>query len=445
VERTPDPPAGASGPVTTRERRQDLVVAACFLVAGVASLVMSTSMGVLAVEGAAPLPEQVLWVAVVVLPLAVRRRIPVVVAVVVATAFIAAQVRGTGEGIVVSVALYAALYTVGARVPDRRLATAVRALVVVAMFAWLFIALFRTAWGEAVQPGPVEQVGPLPPMTASVLYSVVFNAVYFAAAWAFGNAAWRADRQRVELARALSDLEASREENARRAVQDERVRIARELHDVVAHHVSVMGVQAGAARRVLDTDPVGGLDAARGAIRAVEGSSRTAVGEMRRLLGVLRSADDGGPAAPGVGGGAEGGPTPPAPDLSGLPGLVASVASTSALDAAFEAVGERREVPPSTQVSVYRVVQEALTNVVKHAAARTVRVRLRYLPEELEVEVLDDGRGAREGRGVRADGSGMGLRGMAERVALHEGALDVGARPGGGFRVRARFPLEGAR
>jgi signal transduction histidine kinase len=214
------------------------------------------------------------------------------------------------------------------------------------------------------------------------------------------------------------DLRRSQAENARQAVIAERVRIARDLHDVIAHHVSVMGVQASAARRVLHTDP----GVASEALAAVESTARTAIDELSGLLGVLRETDG--------------------PDEATLPGLeqvARLVDETRAMGLAVEyaVYGEPRPVPDAIALSAYRIVQEALTNTVKHAAATAAEVRLRYLDQALEVEVNDDGRGA-VGPAV---GTGLGLVGMRERVGVHGGHLEVGPRRGGGFQVRARLPL----
>jgi signal transduction histidine kinase len=207
----------------------------------------------------------------------------------------------------------------------------------------------------------------------------------------------------------------------------ERVRIARDLHDVVAHHVSVMGVQAAAARRVLDTDPV----VARQALAAVESTARTAIDELNGLLGMLR-ADNDQPVGQQR--------TPPdshrrTPGVEQLDRLVDETRAAG-LPVTYEVFGAPRPVPDAVALSAYRVVQEALTNTVKHAAATSADVRVRYLEQSLEVEINDDGRGP-----AGPTGSGFGLVGMRERVAVHGGQLEVGPRRGGGFQVRAHFPL----
>ncbi len=453
-------PADEQSVMTGRQQRVDVAVALVLAAAGVLSLVVVRDAGVPQPSWAPTTPEQVAWVVALALPLALRRRWPVTVLVVVGALFIAQQARGVFEPYVTSITLYLALYTVGARCADRRLATVARAVVVVAMFSWLGISLSLTAWSEVTAPSEAPEgsspVGLLPPRTAAVLLSIAYNAVYFAAVWVFGNLAWRARRQQDELAATNEALRRSRDENARRAVLAERVRIARELHDVVASHVSVMGVQAGAARRVMDTD----AGAARSALRSVEDAGRTAVAEMHQLVGVLRDDDAGPDGPPRDGRSSDGGssdvgaptPEPPAPVLGAIPALVERVRATGAA-ADYEEVGKPGPVPAAVGVSAYRVVQEALTTVVRHAGARTVSVRLRHLPGAVEVEVVDDGRGAAPSipdAGERGDppaargAGGVGLVGMAERVALHDGLLDAGPRPQGGFRVRARFPVRDA-
>ena len=202
---------------------------------------------------------------------------------------------------------------------------------------------------------------------------------------------------------------------------EERVRIARELHDVVAHHVSVMGVQAAGARRVMDRDP----ERAAEALSSIEHSSRRAVAELHRLLGFLRRAGDSDELAP-------------QPSLAQLGDLVDD-AHEADLTVRLTISGDARPLSPTLEVSAYRIIQEALTNVRKHSQASTGYVGLHYRPTELEVEILDDGPVA-EGDEA-GGGTGHGLIGMRERAALHGGHLCADPRPGGGFAVHAVFPL----
>ena len=217
-------------------------------------------------------------------------------------------------------------------------------------------------------------------------------------------------------------LEREREDNARLAVALERGRIAREMHDVVAHNVSVVVVQAAAAERLLETDP----ERARQAMRDVATTGRQALTEMRRLLGVLRddaASDDMGP-QPGVA------------ELRAL----ADTVEDAGLQVELSVQGEERALPASAALSVYRIVQEALTNSLRHAGPARARVILRYLPDALEVQVSDNGSG---GSAAPADHSGHGLIGMRERVALFGGELTAGPRPEGGYAVVARIPTGG--
>jgi signal transduction histidine kinase len=253
----------------------------------------------------------------------------------------------------------------------------------------------------------------------------VFIPGLMAIAWLAGlTLRERAVREAEAQERAIR-AEREREENARRAVFEERVRIARELHDVVAHHVSMMGVQAGAARMVIDRDRA----KARDALTAIEASSRQAVDELHRLLGFLRQAGDADDLAP-------------SPGVSLLPRLAAGM-SDSELAVEVSVEGTERPLPPTVDVSAYRIVQEALTNTLKHAQASRADVRLCYRPGEVEVEIIDNGLGA---AGHSAGGGGLGLIGMRERAALHGGRLMAAPEPGGGFAVRVNLPTpDGAR
>jgi signal transduction histidine kinase len=242
----------------------------------------------------------------------------------------------------------------------------------------------------------------------------------FGVAWLAGLVLRERSAQAASAEGRVLEAERKREENARQAVFTERVRIARELHDVVAHHVSMMGVQAGAARLVLDRDP----GKAKDALAAIEESSRQAVAELHRLLGFLRQDGDEDGLAP-------------QPGVGQLERLVASMSDTElGVDIIVE--GDVRPLPQMVDVSAYRIVQEALTNTLKHARASHASVHLRYWPDELEVEVVDDGWGAGNGKAHRI--GGLGVVGMRERAALHGGRLSVGAAPGGGFAVRVRLP-----
>ena len=239
--------------------------------------------------------------------------------------------------------------------------------------------------------------------------NIVFVPGLMAVAW-FAGIAMRDRARQAEAAQERAiHAEREREESARRAVFEERVRIARELHDVVAHHVSMMGVQAGAARMVIDRDRAKAKDA----LTAIEASSRQAVDELHRLLGFLRQAGDADDLAP-------------SPGVSQLPVLAAGM-SESDLAVGIDVEGEERPLPPTVDVSVYRIVQEALTNTLKHSGASRADVRVRYRPGELEVEIVDDGGGDAGAR--RPSGSGGGPRAHRHARARRASRRSARSRP----------------
>ncbi|MGZ4352878.1 MAG: sensor histidine kinase [Gaiellaceae bacterium] len=237
-----------------------------------------------------------------------------------------------------------------------------------------------------------------------------------------GTALHTRAQQTAALEERAALLERRRREEARVAVAEERARIARELHDVVAHSVSVMTVQAGAVRRLLGPEQ----EREREALETVERTGREALAEMRRLLGVLRETEDGAALEP-------------QPGLDQIDRLLER-ARTAGLPVELSVEGERRPLAPGVDLNAYRIVQEALTNALKHTSGATAEVRLRYEGDRLELEVANDGTAVLSG-----DGSGHGLVGMRERVHVCGGRLEAGPRPEGGFLVRATLPVESAR
>lgn len=212
-----------------------------------------------------------------------------------------------------------------------------------------------------------------------------------------------------------------REIATREAVAAERAAIARELHDVVAHHMSVMVVQAGAARAMSGSDPAATAEA----LRQIEASGRTGLAEMRRLLEVLKAEEDGNGRAP-------------QPGLARIDELLDAMrASGLPVEAVVE--GSPQPLPPGVDLSAYRIVQEGLTNALRHAGGASARVVVRYESDAVELEIADDGPGPPED--PEASG-GHGLIGMRERIRLFGGELEAGPRPGGGFLLRARLPSE---
>jgi signal transduction histidine kinase len=215
--------------------------------------------------------------------------------------------------------------------------------------------------------------------------------------------------------------ERTRAEEARRRAGEERMRIARELHDVLAHNISLINVQAGVALHLMDEQP----GQSRSALQAIKQASNDALGELRSVLDVLRQGDE----AP---------PRSPASGLAHLDSLVAGAGATG-LEVRTRVEGTPRPLPAGTDLAAYRIVQESLTNVTRHAGPASATVLVRYGPDDLTVRVDDDGRGPVAATGP---GNGNGIRGMRERVAALGGELTTGPRPGGGFRVQARLPID---
>jgi signal transduction histidine kinase len=269
------------------------------------------------------------------------------------------------------------------------------------------------------------------PITVAVIVNngphpgrVIPELAVFAIAWVVGDNMRTRRAYLAELEARAARLEREREEKAERAVIDERTRIARELHDVIAHNVSVMVVQASAGEQVFDEDP----ERARESLAAVSSTGRAALTELRRLLGVIRAEDERG-----------GEPSyTPQPGIEYLDELVGQVREAG-LPVELSVIGEPRQLPEGVGLCAYRIVQEALTNTLKHAHASTARVNVRYVADALELQVVDDGRGS---SAVNGETGGHGLIGMRERVALFGGELTASARGGHGYEIRARLPLE---
>ncbi|GAA1725201.1 hypothetical protein GCM10009809_21220 [Isoptericola hypogeus] len=507
-ERVPaDPP---------RAYRNDLWLGAAFVVVALVGTELGRSIGFFEDE---PAPTWLLYVlaAAGAAPLGWRRRFPLVVLSVVYLHFLVVGLTVPMVTVLapLQVVYFVALFSAVAWARDRQAMTLVVGGALLAMFGWL---AWQFAVGAGVE-GIVEQMGLggerpglVSPVVAYTAYNWLVNVAYFYGAVVAGQLMWHAARRREQLAAQAETIERQTAELQRRAVVSERLRIARELHDVVAHHVSVIGIQAAAARRLLARDP----DAAAVPLATIEGESREAVTQMRGLLGTLRGVDDGGAGEGGAGrrgageggageagagrqgageggageagagrqgageggageagagrqgageGGAGGDAVPhraPEPGLADIPALAGAagggrpgVGLDVGLDVEVRVVedpdGAAAGVPGPVGLSLYRTVQEALSNVRKHSTARraSVVVRVDRRPAQpgspdadrfrygyAEVEVLDDGR-PRPG----SSGTGMGLLGIRERVATHGGAADVGPRVTGGYRVRVRLPL----
>ena len=340
-------------------------------------------------QGQAPLDATAYALAVLVYaPLVFRVRAPVVVLALVQTAWVVYISLGNWP-VVCSFAPMLAVYTV---------ASLCRVRVSVPCAASM-----GAIW---IYAGTVSDVHAWPTVLGE---AVVFPAIL----WRFGVIARHAN----ELARQLREEQAER---ARREVAEERGRIARELHDVVAHHMSVVSVHTGLARFVFDTDP----ETARAALDTIDATGSEALEELRRMLVMLR-ADD------------EGGPREPMPGLARLDEMAERVRA-GGVPVTVIVEGTPRPLAPGVDLCAYRVVQEALTNVLRHAFGARAEIRLIYAPSQVTVSVTDDGQGVLSDR-VRTDG-GHGLIGMRERAKLYGGQIDIGPQDRGGFAVRLTLP-----
>jgi signal transduction histidine kinase len=353
---------------------------------------------------AEPLWAGIVATLLVFLPLGLRRRFPLAVLATVAAASLVLELAlgnpadAKQYSFEVFVAWLVVAYSTATHTDGRRSRIAVL-IGAATLIAWL-------AWSYAA--GADDQ-------------NTVPSAFFAAVAWLAG----RAMRRRQQLVELLGDraeqLEREREERVRAMVADERGRIARELHDVVAHSVSVMVVQAQAGPRLGDREQ------ATAAFEAIAASGREALVELRRLLGILRTDDE----QLAIG---------PQPGLASLAGLIEQMGEAG-LAVELRIEGEQVPLPPGVDLSAYRIVQEALTNTLRHAGHARARVEVHYRPGGVELEIADDGLGAP----TTVNGSGHGLIGMRERTALYGGSLDAGPRPGGGFAVRAQLPLPRSR
>ena len=389
----------------------------------------------------------VAWIVLMTLPLALRRVQPEAVTLVIATVFIVGAYQFVPEALFSNIAMFIAMYSLGAWGRSRLRANVVRGIVVVGMFAWLFSALLQSSGyyslsGSTFERAPADAWIPAP--VAAGLISIITNLLYFGGAWYFGDRAWASARDRCALETRTAELATERERVAEQAVTIERVRIARELHDVVAHHVSVMGVHAGAARRVLARD----AGKAATSLGIVEDNARSAIEELHRMLVALRQEDDGSGSAGHDGAADDPTRTASTRGVGQLPELVAD-ACGAGLAVEYDVIGTPRPLTPTVDLIVYRVAQESLTNVRKHAGTGArVDLRLRYLADRVEVEVSDGGpagAAASAAAGpVRNGPGGLGQRGMRERVAAVGGSIEIGPKARGGYLVRASVPTSPA-
>ncbi|HEX3751789.1 MAG TPA: histidine kinase [Streptosporangiaceae bacterium] len=411
---TPGDPPRVRPPLTARLRRSHWIVIDC-LAAVLALLVLGGTSGLAYHRSVRSVPELVLLIILASLaaaPVAVRRIWPMVAFGAVLALYLALGLLSPISGVIIAFPTAYVLYTVA--VTYRRQVSA--AALIVALAVESLVAVLGKIAGSALIP-----LG---------LVLIVL--------WTFGSMA----RQRRLYASGLQQQAASQ------AVAEERLRIARELHDVVAHSMAVIAVQAGFGQYVIDSQP----EQAREALGAIQGTSRDALDEMRRMLAVLRQPDapavdavtDGSPGSPGSPGAsaaegspaAPGAPLRPADGLADLRRLITRVGHAG-VHVALQVIGQPVDVPASVDLSAFRIIQESLTNVVKHAATPDCTVRLEYREHELSLEILDEG----DTTAPPGPGTGHGLIGMRERVLLCGGEFSAGPRPGHGFRVAATLPL----
>ena len=379
----------------------DGTIAALFVVLGLASVGGRGT--VPRADYSSPDAFSVLLVLATSVPYAFRRRAPLTVLLVTSTAVTLLVALGYNQGVTPTFLLLGAV-TVGASCSTR---TTIFAAAAVTVALVLLLAIDAPGFNGGTFFGEIA---------------------VFAAMFLIGiNLRIRKARVTALEERALA-VEREKEEEARRAVADERLHIARELHDVVAHSMGVIAVQASVGEHVIDDRP----EEAKQALHAISEVSRSTLAEIRRMLGVLRESDDEEPGAA----------YSPAPGLDELDRLVHELDDAGVpVDVTYE--GPRVDLPLGVDLTAYRIVQEALTNVLKHAGRAHVSVLVSYEPGVLALEIVDDGRGV-NGRSELSPHGGHGLVGMRERLALYGGELQAGRRRGGGFEVKARIPLEQA-
>ena len=422
---------------TRDELRRDVIGVLIFALVSAFALELTRGFGMVEDDNH-PVWVQHAVLALMIVPLVLRRKYPILVMLAMSALFIGLSLLSPLVSLQLSyqVAYFASLYSAIAWAKDRRMLWLGIAVVVAAMTLWLILALTvaNTFDGVLAQSAdnPDFGGGILDPLASVALYNFLVNFAYFGGAILAGLTSWRNALQRTQLAEQSAKITRQADELARRAVVEERLRIARELHDVVAHHVSVIGVQAGAARRVIDKRP----DVAVESLRTIEQASRQAVTDMRNLLGVLRSEsaelgdtdDDGGRR-----------PEPGLDDLEELARQHQELGLTVQFGTVEDIPGALAEVSAPLALSLFRTAQESLANVRRHstagAAVMTLRTGLVGDQRWVELETVDNGMP----RPTSERGSGFGLQGIRERVALHRGTAEIGPRSDGGWRVRARF------
>lgn len=363
----------------------------------------------------------------VTLPLIWRRRYPSQMAWIQAVAFVTAQVFSILEPGVTQIIMFMGVYSVGAWQSNRKAAFVSRLLLCLGIFVYMFVSMI-------IQFGAIGNMTVLQFAAASAV-SFLTNIAFFGGAWLFGNRTWKQRRLLEDLRTANAEVRSQEQQLTSQALDLERVRIARELHDGIAHHITGVGIHAAAARRSLEKNP----DKARESLKTIESSTRETVEELRALVYTLRDTDNAGTDELTTKGN---------PSLGDIPELI-DLARRSGQQVQANTIGEPRPLTPITEMSIYRVIQESLTNCRRYAGSLAeVDVRLRYGTANLEIEISDSrSLGAHHeaprletDSSARQTGLGLGIVGMRERMSALGGSLEAGPKSRGGWLVRAQIP-----
>ena len=439
-------PEGWVRPKPTRtELRTDIVLGLILATAMALNEWSANAAGVYGDVGGSALWARIAYPCAAVILISVRRRAPIAALAVSTVVFIGGFFVSYHELFFTQMLYFVVFYSCGAWNRHRNIGAWARLLVACGTIAWVMVGVVASV----VMNDPVD----LPTSTvdntgAYAVFTVLANFTYYIGAYVLGNIDYVRTGHAALAAEQARVLREQRTKLADQAVKLDRVRIARELHDAVAHHVSLMGLQAAVARRSL---PAGEESArAREQLEAVESNAREAIEELQGILATLRASESDTGMVPVVG--AEPDHRTVSPSTRGvaqLPELVGQLRQAG-MSLSFATVGEPQALTQSADLAAYRIVQEALTNVRKHAGpSASAEVRLRYGGERLEIDVTDDGfgpiGGANASTQVELASGGRGILGMCERASAVGGTLEAGPRSDGGFRVRASLPLKGSR
>ena len=429
------PPADWERPTpAAKGLRRDMLLALAFLL--LALLMHELVLSLTEKEDAVQRPIAFLILSALILPLMFRRRWPIPMMLIGSVAFIASSGSETytvGTQLCAQLAYFLGIYTAVTWAKNRRALWISMTVVLLAMAVWIIVSLFTSDLFAATGMRMVDDpAGLLPVDIAYSLYSFLMNLMYFGGAIFLGLISWSNAYSNEIVKEQAQRIADQAQQLADRAVNEERLRIARELHDVIAHHIASVGVQASAARLVHDRDPGKSMELMRG----IETSARSAVQETRSLLGVLRENDISESGAESAGGIRR-----PEPSMAQVQDLVTANklhGLTVALSRDEHEAGFIENLPAGLSLALYRISGEALSNVRRHSTAHTATLSVRSGADEegawVEVEVTDDGRPRPD-----SSGSGFGLRGIRERANLHHGLVEIGPRIPRGWRTRARL------